>query len=97
MRSANLHAEAFANDQATRQTVAYDLIMIAEALQGLPPEVQGLAPDIAWRLIRSMRNRLVHEGERTDWTIVLDVLKNKLPLLIESLSRLSDRIDRQDK
>lgn len=48
-------------------------------------------PEIPWRQMTGMRNKLVHHYFGVDWEIVDDVLKNELPGLRSSIVRvLSD-------
>lgn len=50
------------------------LLILGEAAKGVPQEVRDLAPDIPWRAITGLRDRLVHAYTDTDvdvlWTAV---------------------------
>ena len=50
----------FKNDLKTMRAVELDFIVIGEAANAIPEEVQEAYPQIAWQLMRGMRNRLVH-------------------------------------
>ncbi len=54
--------------------------------------MRAKAPEIPWRNILAMRNRIVHHyfGVRLD--IVLNVVRNDLPSLVESIERLHRRL-----
>ena len=50
----------FQNDLKTMRAVELDFIVIGEAANAIPDDVQEAYPQIAWQLMRGMRNRLVH-------------------------------------
>ena len=50
----------FQNDLKTLRAVELELIVIGEAANMIPDEVQEEHPEIAWQLMRGLRNRLVH-------------------------------------
>lgn len=56
----NVPFEEFQDDMKTMRAVELDLIIIGEAANTIPEEVQAAHPEIAWHLMRGMRNRLVH-------------------------------------
>jgi len=53
--------EAFCADTRTVDAVVRNLEIIGEASNGIPEEQRRLRPDIDWRAIRGLRNRIVHE------------------------------------
>lgn len=57
-----------ARDRGDERTVAvafdailYDLVVIGEAVRMIPADVLAREPEVPWRLIVGMRNRLAHE------------------------------------
>ena len=62
---------AQARDRGDERTVAvafdailYDLVVIGEAVRMIPADVLSQEPDVPWRLIVGMRNRIAHEYYR---------------------------------
>ena len=62
--------------------------ILGEAARHLSDEFKGNHPEIAWRQIVGMRNRMVHEYFRVIPAKVWDVVEQEFPLLIVFLEPL---------
>ncbi len=82
--------EDFKNDQKTMRAVELDLIIIGEAANMIPEDLQEDYPEIAWQLMRGMRNRLVHTYFSVSPKILWDTIQQDLPPVAESLKTLLD-------
>ena len=80
--------EQFQNDSKTIKAVALDFIVIGEAASHIPDEIIDTHSEIAWSLMRGMRNRLVHDYFGMDPQILWDTIKNDLPPLVAPLTRI---------
>ncbi len=78
----------FRDDAKTLKAVALNFVIIGEAAARVPDEVAAAHPEIAWRFMRGIRNRLVHDYFFIDAQIVWDTVENDLPALIEPLNSL---------
>ena len=58
--SAGMTVEQFKTDAKTLKAVAADLIIIGEAANHIPDDVQDAHEDVPWVVMRAMRNRVVH-------------------------------------
>jgi uncharacterized protein with HEPN domain len=79
--------ESFRNDVKTIRAVELNFIIIGEAVNAIPEDVQANYPDIPWHFMRAMRNRLVHVYFEVDPRLVWDTVKNDLPPLIPALEK----------
>jgi uncharacterized protein with HEPN domain len=86
--ASGLRFEEFINDNKTLKAIVLDFIVIGEAANNIPDEVVAKHPEIAWHLMRGMRNRLVHAYYSIDEKIVWDTVRNDLPPLMEPLKRI---------
>lgn len=85
--------DAFQQDVKTVKAVQLNFIIIGEAAGQIPNTIQETYPDIPWRLMRAMRNRLVHVYFAVDPKVVWDTIQYDLPLLVQRLQPLLDPTD----
>ena len=78
----------FQDDLKTLRAVELELIVIGEAANMIPDEVQEAYPEIAWPLMRGMRNRLVHTYFLVSPKIIWDTIHQDLPPVAESLANI---------
>lgn len=71
--------DAFAADDTLRRAFARSLEIIGEAAKKVPDEFRAEHPDIEWRAMASMRDRLIHDYFGVDYEIVWDVVQNRIP------------------
>jgi uncharacterized protein with HEPN domain len=64
------------------------LEIIGEASRNISEDLKTAHPEMPWRQMSGMRNKLVHHYFGVDWEIVDDVLKNELPDLRSNILRL---------
>lgn len=77
--------EEFCDDPRTLKAVALNFIVIGEAAAHVPDDVTNDHPEIAWSLMRGMRNRLVHDYFGMDPQVIWDTVVSDLPPLIKPL------------
>ena len=81
----DMTAEAFIRDTRTRYAVTYALSIIGEAARNVPSQIRDRYPQIPWRKIIGMRNRLAHDYLGTRPDIVLVTAREFAPQLIAAL------------
>jgi uncharacterized protein with HEPN domain len=87
--TAGMNFEAFRSDLKTIRAVELNFIIIGEAVNAIPDDVQEAYPEIPWHFMRAMRNRLVHVYFEVDARLVWDTIKNDLPPLFTALEKLA--------
>ena len=80
--------EAFRVDDKTIRSVEMNFIIIGEAANQIPEEIEEKYSQIPWSLMRAMRNRIIHVYFQVDERLMWDTVQNDLPPLIPELEKL---------
>lgn len=81
----------FLRDQRTQLSVLKLVEIVGEAAAQISEEMRRENPDIPWRAMVGMRNRLVHGYFDISWPIVWDTVQRDLPVLIGQLKPIAPR------
>jgi len=88
---AGVSHQEFLRDAKTQDAVVLKLIVIGEAATQVmdeSPEFVGLHPEIPWRQLRGMRNRMAHGYFEIDMGIVWATVTTSLPELEDKLQQI---------
>ena len=80
--------ETFKDDDRSVRAVEMNFIIIGEAANQIPEEIEDKYTAIPWSLMRAMRNRIVHVYFRIDEKLMWDTIQNDLPPLVPELEKL---------
>jgi len=83
-----LDFETFRKDDKCIRAVEMNFVIIGEAANAIPQEVEDRYSDIPWNLMRAMRNRLVHLYFKVDEKLMWDTVQNDLSRLLPVLEKL---------
>jgi len=78
----------FLLDKKTINAVVRSIEIIGEAAKHIPKSVKDKAPDIPWKEIVGMRNKIAHEYFGINNRIVWDTAKHYLPKLRTQMKKL---------
>lgn len=70
----------FIADEKTVDAVVRNLEIIGEAVTKLPENLKSQNPDVDWKRLKGMRNRIVHEYFGVDLGIVWTIITEQLPI-----------------
>ncbi len=85
---ANIEMQDLMSDNVLSRACLKSLEIIGEASRSISEDLKMEHPEIPWRQMTGMRNKLVHHYFGVDWEIVDDVLKNELPDLRSNILRI---------
>ncbi len=87
-QSRGLTKAQFVEDETLKRAFVRSIEIIGEASKKLPEETRRKYPQVEWRAVAGMRDRLIHGYFDTDYDIIWDVAVNKVPTLQQEVVRI---------
>lgn len=84
----NMQAIDFLDDKKTITACAFTVSQIGEISKEITEETQQKYSDIPWKSIKGMRNKIVHDYENVDLSVLWGTIKNSLPELKNKLKNI---------
>ena len=80
----------FLNDETIKRAVVRSLEIIGEATKKIPADFKVEYDSFHCKNMSGMRDRLIHDYIGVDYSIVWDVIKNKIPELYRQIVHVID-------
>lgn len=80
--------DEFYEDMQCQDAVLRRVEIIGEAARHVSPQTQKKYPQIPWRDLTVLRNLVIHQYDAVDINQVWDTVQNKLPSLVEEISKI---------
>lgn len=80
--------ETFYRDRRTKDAVVRNFEIIGEAARQVSFEIKKQYPQIAWREIADLRNKIIHEYFGVDYVLLWEIVQMDIPDLKEKIQLL---------
>jgi uncharacterized protein with HEPN domain len=80
--------ETFSEDEKTVDATIFALSQIGELVKNIAQETITAYPDIEWRMISGLRNRIVHDYEGINLTLIWYIIEHDIVQLKNELNKI---------
>jgi uncharacterized protein with HEPN domain len=82
---------SFEAERKVRSAVLYEIVIIGEGAKRLSAEFRASHPEVPWKKITGMRERVVHSFDEVNLGLVWNVSHDQVPSLIAALDEINAR------
>jgi uncharacterized protein with HEPN domain len=94
---AEMSLEDMRDDDRTALAVIKAFEIMGEAAKQVPEDVRVQAPEVMWREMAGMRDRLAHVYWEIELAFVWKAVRDRFPIERPALQRLLDELDVEDE
>lgn len=87
-----LTIEEFFRDDKSIDAVVRNFLIIGEAVKNIPDDVRENYPNIPWKAMAGMRDKLIHEYFGIKYDVVWDTIKKRLPEVRPLIEEVLDKM-----
>ena len=77
-----INKDLFIADKRTHLAILYEVTIVGEIVKRLSPEFRQEYPEIPWKQIAGMRDKLVHDYNKVDLDLAWEVTQSSIPELL---------------
>ncbi len=87
--------EQFSNDKRTVNAVLRSLEVIGEAAKNVSDDIRAKYPDVPWKEMAGMRDKVIHFYFGVDREVVWVVAKDRIPSIRPLIERVLQEVENQ--
>jgi uncharacterized protein with HEPN domain len=87
----NLSYDQFLKDLKTQDAIVRNLEIIGEAVKNVSEDLKKKYPQVDWKNLAGVRDKLIHHYFGINFDIVWDIVKGELPELLSQFDEILDR------
>lgn len=91
--SSKIGFEQFTEDETRKRPFVRSLEIIGEAVKNIPDSVRQKFPDIEWRKIAGIRDKLIHGYFGVNYQLIWSVINTDLPIFKEQIKQIFSECD----
>ncbi|MBC2601240.1 HepT-like ribonuclease domain-containing protein [Puniceicoccus vermicola] len=85
---AELSETQFQHDEKAKRAFVRSLEIIGEAAKNFPPDYREEHPELPWKPMTRMRDKLIHHYFGVDYPVVWDTVSSDIPPLLKQVEEL---------
>jgi uncharacterized protein with HEPN domain len=79
------------DNEVLKRAITRSLEIIGEATKSIPADIKLTWAEVPWKNIAGMRDKLIHDYIGVNYTIVWDVVRNKIPEIKSVVSQIIEK------
>lgn len=89
----NIDFEQFQNNEEKQDATIFAISQIGELVKNIENNTQKRYPEVEWIVIKNLRNKIVHDYDGINLSIIWDIIENDLKPLKINLTKILDTIN----